>query len=419
MATAKPSSSGLSSNYQTDYRLRARDLPRTLYRVHSPGGEFGQQRDKSNTTYTQSDGFRSVSDRQLDPRDSRFMVALESHLAWSSTSRSPFVSTFANESHAIGWAEMFFSNHPSCKRVQIMKIKPGRIWAESNRRVPVVSVKDVVEGMREDGYELLPYGRTDYQVADEYVWFHHIPAEAIVDVSNWSVNGLESAGNPTENPGTSHRNNRQRTQSYPTERERVGSSSTPRHTPRPSQSDRNPPNRPEFSNSSARSPTSSKSRQGDEEIDMGAISDAVGEIQASNRQKNRAGATNVERTGTSRNSGGPSRRAEGNRKEGYDRNIFASPYSPTNSSPSPNVIITAPAKPVVANTRDSPNRSSSGPNPNTNVFPPPQVTGTHVPSTSDWDTYPVRSTLDYKPKRSRGFFRGVFRIFCFGWLCMD
>ncbi|RVD87269.1 uncharacterized protein DFL_001511 [Arthrobotrys flagrans] len=185
------SSSGSRSNVLPDFRLRVRDLPQYLYRVHSSY--------ESITEYTSSEGFISPSNREINLRGPEFISALIKHLNWGSTSPSPFISTFANESHARGWAKKFLENPGrDSNMVQIMKINPRQIRSEGNGRMPIIWVKEVVDRMREADFEILPEGRNDRQIKDEYLCLYQVPYGAIVEARTWTLDELRKP-NDTRN----------------------------------------------------------------------------------------------------------------------------------------------------------------------------------------------------------------------------
>ncbi|KAK6506274.1 hypothetical protein TWF506_011192 [Arthrobotrys conoides] len=179
------SSSRSRSDRLPDFRIhdQARGLPKYIYRVHCP--------QESITEYTSEDGFLSMSNERIDLRGSEFITTLTKHLSWYSTSSSPFISTFANKSHAISWAKLFLEKDDEREGVQIMKINPRKIRSGSNERKPIISVKEVVDKMREKNVEVLPTERTDHQVRDEYLCLYQVPREAIEEVRYYTLDMLE------------------------------------------------------------------------------------------------------------------------------------------------------------------------------------------------------------------------------------
>ncbi|KAK6524680.1 hypothetical protein TWF281_011581 [Arthrobotrys megalospora] len=157
-----------------DFRTRFENLPDRLYRVHCPG--------RSNTSYTQSGGFRCSRKRGINIKGQEFIPTLTNHLNWYSKSVSPFISTFSRESHAYGWATMYFQNHPNSDKVEIMEIDPREIRNDLNKPMPVISVKKVVDRMHRQNVSVIPSKRTPYQIEDEYVCLYIVPARAIVRV---------------------------------------------------------------------------------------------------------------------------------------------------------------------------------------------------------------------------------------------
>ncbi|EGX46874.1 hypothetical protein AOL_s00097g300 [Orbilia oligospora ATCC 24927] len=225
-STYGPSSSRSRSDRLPDFRLqaRSRNLPKYLYRVHS---------DESITEYTSADGFLSASDETIDLRGSEFMRTLSDHLTWGSKSPSPFISTYANESHAISWAKLFLQK-PGREHdeVQIMRINTQKIRGDSNERKPIISVREVVIGMREKNVEVLPPERNDNQIRDEYLFLYQIPRGAIDNIRDYSLDMLKPQPKKGESSrrwrGQAHQESSREPDSYP-DRGRGGQGNS-RHT---------------------------------------------------------------------------------------------------------------------------------------------------------------------------------------------
>ncbi|KAK6331837.1 hypothetical protein TWF718_002378 [Orbilia javanica] len=181
------SSSGFSesaTNPLPGFCLRRghQSLPKFLYRVHIPG--------RTKTKYTQAGGFRSLGS-EFDHSDSHeFLSKLINHLTWSKKSPSPFITTLEREKHAEDWAKVFLKRRPNCEFAQIMKINTQKIGAGGHgQKVPIVRVLQVVSTMRRRGHEILPDGRDDDQIDDEYLCMYSIPRAAIVgERTIWNPN---------------------------------------------------------------------------------------------------------------------------------------------------------------------------------------------------------------------------------------
>ncbi|KAF3194114.1 hypothetical protein TWF225_008284 [Orbilia oligospora] len=226
-STYGPSSSRSRSDRLPDFRLqaRSRNLPKYLYRVHS---------DESITEYTSADGFLSASDEMIDLRGSEFTRALSDHLTWGSKSPSPFISTYANESHATSWAKLFLEKPGrEHEEVQIMRINTQKIRGDSNERKPIISVREVVIGMRERNVEVLPPERNDNQIKDEYLFLYQIPKGAIDNIRDYSLDMLKPQPKKGESSrrrrGRAHQESSREPDSYPGRGR--GEQGNPRHTP--------------------------------------------------------------------------------------------------------------------------------------------------------------------------------------------
>ncbi|KAF3224285.1 hypothetical protein TWF106_003304 [Orbilia oligospora] len=226
-STYGPSSLRSRSDRLPDFRLQARSrhLPKYLYRVHS---------DESVTEYTSADGFLSASDETIDLRGPEFTKTLTDHLTWGSKSPSPFISTYANESHAISWAKLFLEKPGrEHEEVQIMRINTQKIRGDSNERKPIISVREVVIGMREKNDEVLPPERNDNQIRDEYLFLYQIPRAAIDNIQDYTLDMLRRQPKKGESSrrwrGRAHQESLREPDSYPDSGR--GEQRNPRHTP--------------------------------------------------------------------------------------------------------------------------------------------------------------------------------------------
>ncbi|KAK6350812.1 hypothetical protein TWF718_003998 [Orbilia javanica] len=138
--------------------LPEREPPETLYRVHYS---------ESVTSYSHDEGF--LADNQCWSRP----VSLEefhNHLNWRSRTPSRFISTFSDRRHAFAWARNWEDKHPDgwCF---VMKIKP-------QKEDIIYHMETVID---RSGVEIPPDCPIQRTQPDEYLFFHQIPEDRIVE----------------------------------------------------------------------------------------------------------------------------------------------------------------------------------------------------------------------------------------------
>ncbi|KAG8830195.1 hypothetical protein FRC18_008541 [Serendipita sp. 400] len=161
----------MSTSVMEPYQPLPRDFPLILYRIHYP---------ESQTRYSQRRGFTAASN--FTPYAiNGFRNAVTNHLDWGCKVRSPFISTFRNREHAENWARrrLIKNDSDSC---EIMKIK-----VDLDDDVMVFRLAYLVDRLA------ITTALDRSKIWSEYIFFHRIPSEVILEVDSISYSGYSES----------------------------------------------------------------------------------------------------------------------------------------------------------------------------------------------------------------------------------
>ncbi|KAK6357869.1 hypothetical protein TWF730_007226 [Orbilia blumenaviensis] len=150
-------------------RLKGREYPYLLYRVHFPKA--------SHTSYHENYGFTCTADDRIDICDYDDLAnGFESHLDWGSKKPTYFISMFGSEDHAVNWAIKQIGRGRDVS-ASVMAIDPGQIKNSRNALLPILCLDDILSQYP----DLVPDGKDKKWFEDEYLALYMIPESAIVN----------------------------------------------------------------------------------------------------------------------------------------------------------------------------------------------------------------------------------------------